>query len=197
MKYLKLFEDHSSIKSICLEYNIENFEIVDGLVNVDSNVNLGTRGLSKLPVKFGRVSGYFWCNVNELTSLEGCPKTVGGFFSCANLHLEAEGLTSLKGSPERVSGEYSCYNNNLKDFSGIPLGSLNEGQEFWGHGNSVYEIYKLFLTPRCVDPLNEYSVIQGNRVIWDRLEEVYYESGLEDKVPDPESLIFENYELVI
>ena len=192
MKYLKLFEDHSSIESICQKYGIKNFEIVDGLVNVDGTVDLYGKELSKLPVKFGKVSGSFDCRNNKLTSLEGCPKTVDMNFFCDNNQL-----TSLKGSPERVSGEYYCRNNQLKDFSGIPLGSLNEGQSFWCGSNPVFEIYKLFDTPRCIDPLNEYSAIQGSRVIWDRLEEVYYESGLDDSVPDPESLRFENYELVI
>ena len=199
MKYLKLFEDYSDIESICLKYGIENFKIVDGLVNVDGNVYLDNKKLSRLPVKFGNVCegrqgriGNFFCNDNNLTTLEGCPKTVDGYFYC-----HRNKLTSLKGSPERVSGEYYCSNNKLRDFSGIPLGSLNEGQSFWCYANPVEEIYDLFDTPRCIDPLNEYSVIQGSRVIWDRLEEVYYETGLEDEVPDPNDLEFENYELVI
>ena len=192
MKYLKLFEDHSDIESICIELGIKNFEIIDGIVNVDDYVDLSYKGLSKFPVKFGRVSVYFRCDFNNLTSLEGCPKTVDMNFFCDNNQL-----TSLKGSPERVIGGYYCDSNQLKDFSGIPLGSLNEGNNFNCYNNPVHEIYSLFRTPRCIDPLNEYSAIQGNRIIWDRLEEVYYESGLDDKVPDPESLRFKNYELII
>jgi hypothetical protein len=43
---------------------------------------------------------------NQLTSLEGAPQSVGGYFSCSNNHL-----TSLKGAPQSVDGVFYCYNN--------------------------------------------------------------------------------------
>jgi hypothetical protein len=33
--------------------------------------------MEKLPVKFGKVSGYFACYENKLTTLKGCPNYVG------------------------------------------------------------------------------------------------------------------------
>jgi hypothetical protein len=59
----------------------------DGTVDVNGHVNLlGQLGdIEKLPVKFGKVSGGFSCYGNNLTTLECCPKYVGGVFWCNNL----------------------------------------------------------------------------------------------------------------
>ena len=82
MKYLKkygLFESNTDIDSICKKYGIQNYTInEDGTVYVDGNVSLYERNLSKLPLKFGRVTGNFYCQSNKLTTLEGCPQEVGG-----------------------------------------------------------------------------------------------------------------------
>lgn len=56
-----------------------------------------------------KVNGYFHCGGNELTSLEGAPKKVGGSFYCDN-----NKLTSLEGVPNEVGGNFDCsYNSNL------------------------------------------------------------------------------------
>jgi hypothetical protein len=69
------------IKDICKKFGIENYTINDdGTVDVDGNVNLGNKGLTKLPLRFRNVSGYFYCHVNQLISLEGAPQKVGGNF---------------------------------------------------------------------------------------------------------------------
>ena len=34
-------------------------------------------------IKFGKVDGWFYCDNNQLVSLEGCPFSVGGFY-CRN-----------------------------------------------------------------------------------------------------------------
>jgi len=71
MKNLKLFESFEDIDSICSEYNITNYTINNGLVDVDGSVNLHKQKLTKLPLKFGKVTGGFFCSNNKLTSLEG------------------------------------------------------------------------------------------------------------------------------
>ena len=52
------------------------------------------------------VTGYFYCNNNNLTSLEGAPKEVGGGFYCSS-----NNLTSLEGAPKKVGGSFNCYGN--------------------------------------------------------------------------------------
>ena len=54
MKHIKLFESFNDIDSICKKYNITNYTInSDGSIDVDGDVNLSNRGLTKLPLKFG------------------------------------------------------------------------------------------------------------------------------------------------
>lgn len=204
---------------------------MDGLVNVDGDVNISDRGLDKIPVKFGRVSGYFDCSLNNnlvtlegsprsvggdfyssninLTNLKGAPESVGGDFYCTHSKLTSlEGapnsvardfvcrsnrLTSLEGAPNSVGGGFFCNNNKIIDFK-VPEFSLNEKKVFICYDNPIYQIYSLFNTPKCIDLINEYSVIQGDRIIWNRLEEVFHGLGME--VPDPNKLKFEDFKLI-
>ncbi len=135
-----------------------------------------------------KIGGGFNCSSNKLTTLKGCPGIVGGNFNCG-----FNQLTSLEGCP-RARVIY-CYNNKITSFEGIP--------EFWeGHldtrSNPVDEILQLFdldllhgdarpsgelilrhLINEFVDLINEFDVIQGNRVIRDRLEEVFIHLDME------------------
>ena len=57
------------------------YELKNGLYNVKGSVKLNKK-VEKLPVKFGIVSGYFYCDNNKLKTLEGAPKSVVGNFYC-------------------------------------------------------------------------------------------------------------------
>ena len=87
----------------------------DGSIDVDGDVFLSKRGLERIPVKFRKVTGNFYCLDNELSSLEGCPEKVDGYFYCYN-----NNLTSLEGGPERVGGDFHCGRNNLTTLKGCP-----------------------------------------------------------------------------
>jgi hypothetical protein len=138
MKHLKLFEAFEDIDSICKRYDIRNYTInSNGTIDVDGSVYLSNRGLSKLPLKFGRVTGYFdsdnnqlttleggpsyvggdfYCNVNQLTTLEGAPSYVGGYFDC-----RYNQLTTLEGAPSYVVGDFYCDYNQLTTLEGSPI----------------------------------------------------------------------------
>jgi len=108
-EYLKVFEDIE-------ELEISNYTFNDDVsIDVNGDVYLNFKSLTKLPIKFRNVSGDFDCGYNNLTSLEGCPKTVGGYFSCS-----VNKLTSLEGSPKMVGGDFYCYDNNLTSLEGCP-----------------------------------------------------------------------------
>jgi hypothetical protein len=47
------------------------------------------------------VRGSFDCDHNQLTSLEGCPQSVGSNFYCSYNQL-----TSLEGKPRHIGGEF-------------------------------------------------------------------------------------------
>ena len=142
MKYLKLFEGFENIDDICQKYGITNYTInSDGSIDVDvrlyvnSSVDLSNENLDKIPLKFNRVSGNFYCDYNKLKTLEGVPKEVGGFFDCANNQLTSlEGspanvnafdcsrnqLTSLRGAPKIIGGYFNCRSNRLTTLEGAP-----------------------------------------------------------------------------
>jgi len=135
-------ESKEDIDSICKKFGIRNYTInEDSTIDVDGNVNLYRKGLTKLPLKFGKVSGYFDCGDNQLKSLEGAPLSVGGDFSCS-----FNQLISLEGISGRISGGIYCTNNQLRDVKGVKDGWLGE---FDIRRNPVYEIFKLFPYEKC------------------------------------------------
>jgi hypothetical protein len=189
-RYQSFLESKQDIDSICREYYINNYTINDdGTIDVDGNVHLSGRGLTKLTLKFRNVSGDFYCYDNKLTTLEGCPQSVVGSFYCSNNQLTTlEGsprsvggsffcynnkLTTLEESPSSVGGSFDCSNNKIKDFRGFP--EIVDGGVFFV-GSPVNDILKQFdkdLWKKAIYWINEYDVIddKGN-VIEDRLEDV-------------------------
>ena len=155
MKHLKIYENYQTeeeVAKICQEYRIRNWSISkDGLVDVDGVVSLVYKELKKLPIKFGIVTGYFSCQCNKLTTLEGAPYSVGGDFSCSSnklttlegaprsvdgsFYCDSNKLITLEGAPYSVGGDFSCYSNNLTTLEGAPK-SVNLG-DFNCHGNQL------------------------------------------------------------
>lgn len=84
-----------SVKNLCDKYGIKDWtQNSDGSIDVYGNVSLTDRYMKKLPLKFNEVHGYFDCSQNELTTLLGIPKVIGGSFYCYN-----NNLTTLIGGP--------------------------------------------------------------------------------------------------
>lgn len=104
------------------------YEIKGGVVNVDGHAKLVSspmvlpgssnkvviREMSKLPVKFGTVTGDFSCREMPLSSLQNAPHFVGREFDCNSCKL-----TTLNYSPKTVGGGYYCYGNLLTSFEGV------------------------------------------------------------------------------
>jgi hypothetical protein len=87
-----------------------------GLVDVQGTFDCSSRGLKSLwGIRFGMVTGDFWCSNNQLTSLEGAAQTVGNDFNCSH-----NKLTSLEGAPQTVEGSFYCYSNKLTTLKGAP-----------------------------------------------------------------------------
>ena len=110
-----------SINEICEEHKIKNYTInEDGTIDVDGEVNLSQRGLDELPLNFNRVTGNFYCNGNNLTTLKGSPKYVGGGFYCGY-----NDLPSLEFGPIEVGGTFDCERNLIRslEYSPIKVGS--------------------------------------------------------------------------
>lgn len=191
-----------------------NAEVVNGRINIDGDIEINGRRRSKktssLPIKFGHINGNFIfinnlltnlegfpisvskdfsCVGNKLTSLEGAPNSVGGDFYCYN-----NNLTSLEGAPNSVGGGFYCNNNKIIDFK-VPEFSLNEEKVFICNDNPIYQIYSLFNTPKCIDLINEYSAVQGDKVIWDRLVEVYH--SLNIPIPNTRDITLNKFKIIL
>jgi hypothetical protein len=176
MKYLKRFnESIEDIDSICRKYGITNYTVhPDGTVDVDGDVDLYEKKLTRLPIKFGKVSGSFWCSSNELTTLEGCPSSVGGHFYCDNNQL-----TTLKGGPKEVGGSFFCSRNKLTTLEGCPT-SVGDG--FYFHKNQLTiinwdDVYTLNATYFNLEdnPIFEvYNIFPDFKTFKDSLEWNYF-----------------------
>ena len=142
MRYLKIYENYHTEKEvakICKQYGITNWSInQDGLVDVNGDVDLSDIKLTKLPLKFSIVSGYFDCSGNRLTTLEGAPKSVGDNFYCQNNEL-----TNLKGAPESVGAAFFCYGNLLTTLEGAPY---SVGGGFYFFNNPLPDLIKKNIT---------------------------------------------------
>jgi len=88
-----------------------------GLVDVKGGFDCSGGGTIKTfnGVKFGKISGNFWCSRNKLTTLEGGPQEVGGHFDC-----DSNQLTILEGAPQKVGGSFDCSDNELISLEGGP-----------------------------------------------------------------------------
>ncbi len=148
MKYLQTFSVFESQTSGTLTPEQEAFlnlytrgtwsvNPTTGLVDVQGSFDCSSQGLKSLwGIRFGTVTEDFDCNINQLTTLEGAPQTVGGDFLCGSNQLTTlEGapqtvessffcahnkLTTLKGAPQTVEGSFLCYDNKLTTLEGAP-----------------------------------------------------------------------------
>jgi hypothetical protein len=108
----------------------------DDLIDVNGDVKICNKELTRLPLKFGNVYGDFLCH-SKLTSLRGSPTYVAGDFNCYGNQLTSlkhgpaqvggdytcpeNVLTSLKGSPTIINGNFNCFLNQLKSLSHGPI----------------------------------------------------------------------------
>jgi hypothetical protein len=186
MKYLKKFnESLEDIDSICKKYGIQNYTINgDGTVDVDGNVDIFKRNLSKLPLKFGRVTGNFYCHSNKLTTLEGCPKEVGGSFHCSD-----NKLTTLEGCPKEVGYNFYCHNNQITIINS-ELEFVKINGDFDIEYNPIYEVYKLFPDFESFKYSLDYNYFRyPNQIVKNRFEEACEEAG----ITAPEKIIGYQY----
>ena len=118
---------HAPIKQILDNLKIKNYTIQpDGtvrsatnpegmVVDVNGNVDLRNFNVTIIPVKFGKVSGSFFCSRTKITSLDGAPTSVGGSFDCSHTKI-----TSLAGAPTSVGGDFYCSGTEITSLDGAP-----------------------------------------------------------------------------
>ena len=124
MRYLrdyKLFERRGGLTDEQRKFLVKNTPVTwslnsEGLVDVEGRFWCPNQGLEDfLGIRFGKVSEYFWCYDNQLRTLEGSPRKVGGSFYCSGNQLR-----TLEGSPREVGGDFYCHENPLISLEGAP-----------------------------------------------------------------------------
>ena len=157
------------VVQLCKKYEILNYSINPDLsIDVEGSVDLYNLKLSSLPLRFSRVGGGFFCQNNNLTTLEGGPREVGGHFVCFSNRL-----TTLEGGPREVGGYFDCSSNRLTTLDGGPR---EVGGEFYCSYNPVYEIVDKFLDHRkeVLKVWNDFDVVRnGNEISAYRFKEMY------------------------
>ena len=118
----KYFHDKS--RSTDVWYEGETFEVVNGRVNISRQFCALKKStiINKIPIPFGSVSNNFYCDDNQLTTLENAPLAVGiqgiGHFVCStNL------ITNLRFMPKKITGTFISRNNRLTSLEGIEIDS--------------------------------------------------------------------------
>jgi hypothetical protein len=84
-------------------YNIRNYIINDDqTIDVNDDVYISNLSLVRLPIKFGKVTGFFYCHcMSQLSSLYNYPDYVGG-----PTDVFSPKLKSLKGCPKYIGGNF-------------------------------------------------------------------------------------------
>jgi len=153
----------TDIKYICAIYNIKNYTINDdNSIDVDDDVNLTIKKLTKLPLNFNKVTGYFACGSNNLISLNGCPKYIGKSFSCVY-----NNLNSFEGCPEYVGNDFYISNNNITNLDGF---SKYIGGNLHCRNNPIEYLYNNYI--KSIDNIelfNEFKIINGKSINIKRL----------------------------
>ena len=124
MRYLrdyKLFENSDGLtdeqRKFLDKYTYGTWSVNrEGLVDVQGSFLCGGQELEDfLGIRFGKVSGNFWCDGNQLRTLEGSPREVSGSFWCSRNQLR-----TLEGSPRKVDVSFYCSRNPLISLEGAP-----------------------------------------------------------------------------
>jgi len=190
MKYIKKFNKLNQsvalsikISDICEEYSIINYTInKDGSIDVDDNVFMRMKHLTKLPLVFNKVSGYFDCSMNELTTLEGAPKEVGAYFDCSS-----NSLTNLKGISTSIDGMLYADYNRITTLEYMP-NIIGDDVEF--KSNPIDYIYTNYI--KSIDNIelfNDYRIIEGNNLYLNRFNNYAKINGYRE----PDKLYLKDY----
>lgn len=122
IKSYKLFEsaneplnqDQIALLNRCL--GTWSYNESTGFVDVDGDFDyFRSKGKDFYGIKFGVVTGSFYCHTDRMVSLEGAPQKVEGDFYCHKNKLK-----SLKGAPPEIGGGFYCSDNILESLEGAP-----------------------------------------------------------------------------
>lgn len=127
----------SKLNAIAKKYKLK-YDSDNDCYNSDTTVFLEDDMVAngKIIINFGTVGGDFNCSMTQITSLEGCPREIGGDFNAENCKklitlkgapkvvngdffvMGCDSLVSLEGSPDVVHGSFHCSESGIKSLQG-------------------------------------------------------------------------------
>jgi hypothetical protein len=111
-----MLQTKDEIKTWLDEMKVTNYTINNDLtVDVDGDVDLIAKKLTKIPVQFGIINGGFSIWNNKLISLKGCPNKVKGNFDCTHNQLK-----SLEHCPKEIGENFCFHANEISTFEFLP-----------------------------------------------------------------------------
>ena len=146
----------------CAGQGLKDFKGV-AFGHVDRGFDCSSNQLTSLDGAPKTVKGNFFCRSNQITSLEGAPQTVGGSFSCSSNQL-----TSLVDAPQTVGGYFGCSFNQLTSLDGAPQ---TVGEGFFCGSNPVSE--------RTLESI--FNLMKNGKSYQQALEEHWSEMDSEDR----------------
>lgn len=146
--------------------------------------NCINKQLTSLEGAPARVDGYFRAVHNLLSSLKGAPTYVSGIFDCSQ-----NKLTSLEGAPSHVGKSFFCDSNKLTSLENVHLQIKHIGMSAYFDGNPI-ESHVLGLL--LIDGLGRIEL--DNKDVRDILNGHLPSKGMESVLLAQEELIMAGYE---
>lgn len=151
MKYLdnyKIFENSANLTQEQIDFLEDftrgkwNINPDTGLIDVRGNFDCDRMDLNDFKgLKFGKVTGYFYCDSNNLKTLDGSPREVGVEFWC-----QRNPLISLEEAPLKIEEYFVLYNFYLR----YNLTSFLEVMKEDSPGVTELLLTHHFLTPQVI-----------------------------------------------
>ena len=106
--------NHDIIHKFCKYHNIKQYTINnDDSIDVNDSVVFINSRMKRIPIKFNKVYGSFYCRKIGLLTLKNSPNYVGCSFYCDDNLLK-----SLYGCPQNVIGYFFAQDNPLESLEG-------------------------------------------------------------------------------
>ena len=151
MKYLdnyKIFENSANLTQEQIDFLEDftrgkwNINPDTGLIDVRGNFDCDRMDLNDFKgLKFGKVTGYFYCDSNNLKTLDGSPREVGVEFWC-----QRNPLISLEEAPLKIEEYFVLYNFYLRYNLNAFLEEIKKDQT----GVTELLLTHHFLTPQVI-----------------------------------------------
>ena len=158
-------------------YFVHNGKLVVKFWEVRGRLNLNDLGLTSLegcPKSVYNIT----LNNNKLRNLIGSPDIVSNNFSCRNNNLD-----SIEGVSKEIGGYLDLSGNNIRDLKSF---NNNINCIIYTYYNPIHEIVESWLNIKAeryelIEYFNDLDCIQGEKLIMHRLEAFYEDTKLDIK----------------